>query len=380
METKVMTMPVIALRALTVLPKMTVSFDISRSRSVAAVERAMISDQRVCVVTQRDPDDADPGMEQLYHIGVIVKVKQLVKMPNSVVRVMVEGLERAELLMLDSVEPSLVGEVMEAPWRNDDVDSLTAEAMQRVLRDKVEEYGHQYPKFAKEVLPNLMTAGGLEAMMLQMASQLPWDYSVRQDYLEATDAATRYEVMVGSLTEEIEISRIRQEFQAKVKAAVDKNQRDYILREQLKILRQELGEDPVSEADEYEKKLRTLKADKEVKEKLHKEIERFRAMPASSQEGNVIRTYIETLLELPWNKVSRDNNDIKHAAKILNEDHYGLEKVKERVLEYLADQEKFRPDSVSGGAAGNRQDLSGQVGSACAQQKICAYQPGRRKG
>lgn len=336
METKVMTMPVIALRALTVLPKMTVSFDISRSRSVAAVERAMISDQRVCVVTQRDPDDADPGMEQLYHIGVIVKVKQLVKMPNSVVRVMVEGLERAELLMLDSVEPSLVGEVMEAPWRNDDVDSLTAEAMQRVLRDKVEEYGHQYPKFAKEVLPNLMTAGGLEAMMLQMASQLPWDYSVRQDYLEATDAATRYEVMVGSLTEEIEISRIRQEFQAKVKAAVDKNQRDYILREQLKILRQELGEDPVSEADEYEKKLRTLKADKEVKEKLHKEIERFRAMPASSQEGNVIRTYIETLLELPWNKVSRDNNDIKHAAKILNEDHYGLEKVKERVLEYLA--------------------------------------------
>ncbi len=336
METKVMTMPVIALRALTVLPKMTVSFDISRSRSVAAVERAMISDQRVCVVTQRDPDDADPGMEQLYHIGVIVKVKQLVKMPNSVVRVMVEGLERAELLMLDSVEPSLVGEVMEAPWRNDDVDSLTAEAMQRVLRDKVEEYGHQYPKFAKEVLPNLMTAGGLEAMMLQMASQLPWDYSVRQDYLEATDAATRYEVMVGSLTEEIEISRIRQEFQAKVKAAVDKNQRDYILREQLKILRQELGEDPVSEAGEYEKKLRTLKADKEVKEKLHKEIERFRAMPASSQEGNVIRTYIETLLELPWNKVSRDNNDIKHAAKILNEDHYGLEKVKERVLEYLA--------------------------------------------
>jgi ATP-dependent protease La len=336
METKVMTMPVIALRALTVLPKMTVSFDISRSRSVAAVERAMISDQRVCVVTQRDPDDADPGMEQLYHIGVIVKVKQLVKMPNSVVRVMVEGLERAELLMLDSVEPSLVGEVMEAPWRNDDVDSLTAEAMQRVLRDKIEEYGHQYPKFAKEVLPNLMTAGGLEAMMLQMASQLPWDYSVRQDYLEATDAATRYEVMVGSLTEEIEISRIRQEFQAKVKAAVDKNQRDYILREQLKILRQELGEDPVSEADEYEKKLRTLKADKEVKEKLHKEIERFRAMPASSQEGNVIRTYIETLLELPWNKVSRDNNDIKHAAKILNEDHYGLEKVKERVLEYLA--------------------------------------------
>ncbi|MCI9105175.1 MAG: endopeptidase La [Lachnospiraceae bacterium] len=336
METTVTTMPVIALRALTVLPKMTISFDISRSRSVAAVERAMVGDQRICVVTQRDPNDASPQMEQLYHIGVIVKVKQLVKMPSNVVRVMVEGLERAELLMLDSVDPALMGEIMVSPWRNDDVDSLTAEAMQRVLKDKVEEYGHQHPKFAREVLPNLMTASGLDDMMLQMASQLPWDYSVRQNYLDAADAITRYEVLVNSLTEEIEISRIRQEFQAKVKAVVDKNQRDYILREQMKIIRQELGEDPVSESDEYENKLSALKADKEVKEKLHKEIERFRAMPGSSQEGNVIRTYIETLLELPWNKVSRDNNDLKHAAEILDTDHYGLEKVKERVLEYLA--------------------------------------------
>ncbi len=329
-------MPVIALRALTVLPKMTISFDISRSRSVAAVERAMVGDQRICVVTQRDPEDASPQMEQLHHIGVIVKVKQLVKMPGNVVRVMVEGLERAELLMLDSVDPLLMGEIMVSPWRNDDVDSLTAEAMQRVLKDKVEEYGHQHPKFAREVLPNLMTASGLDDMMLQMASQLPWDYAIRQNYLDAADAITRYEVLVESLTEEIAISRIRQEFQAKVKAAVDKNQRDYILREQMKIIRQELGEDPVSESDEYENKLSALKADKEVKEKLHKEIERFRAMPGSSQEGNVLRTYIETLLELPWNKLSRDNNDLKHAARILDADHYGLEKVKERVLEYLA--------------------------------------------
>lgn len=336
METTVTTMPVIALRALTVLPKMTISFDISRSRSVAAVERAMVGDQRICVVTQRDPEDASPQMEQLHHIGVIVKVKQLVKMPGNVVRVMVEGLERAELLMLDSVDPLLMGEIMVSPWRNDDVDSLTAEAMQRVLKDKVEEYGHQHPKFAREVLPNLMTASGLDDMMLQMASQLPWDYAIRQNYLDAADAITRYEVLVESLTEEIAISRIRQEFQAKVKVAVDKNQRDYILREQMKIIRQELGEDPVSESDEYENKLSALKADREVKEKLHKEIERFRAMPGSSQEGNVLRTYIETLLELPWNKLSRDNNDLKHAARILDADHYGLEKVKERVLEYLA--------------------------------------------
>lgn len=336
MEITVMTMPVIALRALTVLPKMTVSFDISRSRSVAAVEKAMVSDQRVCVVTQRDPEDSSPKMEQLYHIGVVVRVKQLVKMPGGVVRVMVEGLERAELLNLDSVDPALIGEVVISPWRDDDVDSLAAEAMQRVLRDKVEEYGRQHPKFAREVQPNLMTASGLGDMMLQMASQLPWDYSVRQDYLEAADAAGRYEVLVGNLADEIEISRIRQEFQAKVKTAVDKNQRDYILREQLKIIRQELGEDPVSDADEYERKLSALKMDKEVREKLRKEIERFRGMPGSSQEGNVLRTYIETLLELPWNKLSRDNNDLKHAEEILNADHYGLEKVKERVLEYLA--------------------------------------------
>ncbi len=336
MDTIVWTMPVIALRALTVLPKMTVSFDISRSRSVAAVEKAMVSDQRICVVTQRDPDDTDPHLQQLHHIGVIVCVKQLVKMPGNVIRVMVEGIERAELLMLDSEEPALVGEVMASPWTDDDVDSLTAEAMLRMLREKVEEYGRQHPKFAREALPNLMTADGLGDLMLQMASQLPWDYSVRQDYLEAADATARYEVLLGNLIDEIEISRIRQEFQAKVKAAVDKNQRDYILREQMKIIRQELGEDPVSDADEYEKKLENLKADKEVRAKLHKEIERFRGMPGSSQEGNVIRTYIETLLELPWNKVSRDNNDIGHAKEILDADHYGLEKVKERVLEYLA--------------------------------------------
>ena len=162
----------------------------------------------------------------------------------------------------------------------------------------MEEYGRKHPKFAREVQPNLMTASGLWDMMLQMASQLPWDYSVRQDYLEAADTAGRYEVLVGNLADEIEISRIRQEFQAKVKTAVDKNQRDYILREQLKIIRQELGEDPVSDADEFERKLSALKMDKEVREKLRKEIERFRGMPGSSQEGNVLRTYIETLLEL----------------------------------------------------------------------------------
>ena len=336
MEDTIMTMPVIALRGLTVLPHMTVSFDISRNKSVAAVEKAMVSDQKVCLVTQLNPDDQNPDLDQLYHVGTVAHIKQLVKMPGGIVRVMVEGVGRAELLALDSEEPALIGEVLETGVREPDVDYVTGEAMMRVLKDKAEEYGRQHPKFAKEVLPNILMGNDLEILMLQLASELPWDYTVRQEYLDAGSASERYEVLVSNLVNEIEISRIRKEFQDKVKESIDQNQKEYILREQMKIIREELGEDPVSDADEYEKQLKSLKADKEVKDKLKKEIDRFKGLPGGSQEGNVLRTYIETLLELPWNKVSKDNNDLKHAEEILEEDHYGLEKVKERVLEYLA--------------------------------------------
>lgn len=336
MQQIIVTMPVIALRGLTVLPGMTVSFDISRTKSVAAVEKAMVSDQRAGLFTQKDPENADPSLDQLYHIGTIVRIKQLVKMPGGIIRVMVEGLVRAELLELDSEEPSLIGEVLESPVLEGEEDYVTSEAMIRVLKDKSEEYGKQHPKFAKEVLPNLLRCEKLSPLMMQMASEMPWDYRIRQQYLEAANEDEQYEVIVASLVNEVEISRIRREFQEKVKQSIDQNQKEYILREQMKIIREELGEDPVSDADEYEKQLQALKADKEVKEKLQKEIERFKGMPGGSQEANVLRTYIETLLELPWNKMSRDNNNLKHAEEILEEDHYGLEKVKERVLEYLA--------------------------------------------
>lgn len=336
MQDTIMTMPVIALRGLTVLPGMTVSFDISRSKSVAAVEKAMVSDQNICLVTQKNPKDMDPTIDQLYHAGTISHVKQLVKMPGGVVRVVVEGQLRAELLLLDSEEPALIGEVLETPFGESELDYQTEEAMSRILKEKAEEYGRQHPKFAKEVLPDVLSNTNLEELMLQIASEFPWDYTTRQQYLEASDATGRYETLVKSLVDEIEVSRIRREFQEKVKASIDKNQKEYILREQMKIIREELGEDPVSDADEYEKKLKDLKADKEVKEKLQKEIDRFKGMPGGSQEGNLLRTYIETLLELPWNKVSKDNHDLKHAEEVLEEDHYGLEKVKERVLEYLA--------------------------------------------
>ena len=229
-----------------------------------------------------------------------------------------------------------MGEIAAIEAEEDDLDSLTQEAMLRILKDKLEEYGRVNPKITKEILPNLLIITDLNEMLDQIAIQLPWDYTIRQTVLENSSLSARYEVVMHTLLTEMEIYRIKKEFQEKVKSDIDQNQKEYILREQMKVIRQELGEDAVSDADEYQKKLDALKADKEVKEKLHKEIERFRNMPAGSQEANVLRTYVETLLDLPWKKMSKDNDDIKHAEKILNEDHYGLEQVKERILEYLA--------------------------------------------
>lgn len=337
MQGTIITIPVIALRGVTVLPGMMIHFDISREKSITAVEKAMVGDQRIFLVTQKNPDDMDPLEEQLYHIGTMALIKQIVRMPGSVVRVMVEGLERAELLCLDSVEPSLIGEIEVLPSEDDGVDYINKEAMARVLKDKLEEYGDEHPKLAKEVLPNMILIHDLEELMEQIGIQLPWDYVVRQEILEAVYTSQRYEVILRNLITEVQVSRIKRDFQNKVKASVDKNQKEYILREQMRIIREELGEDsPVNDADEYLKQLKLLKIGREAKEKIEKEVKRFKTMPSGSQEGNVLRTYIETLLELPWKKVSKDNNDIRHAEQILNEDHYGLEKVKERILEYLA--------------------------------------------
>ena len=335
MGEQVITMPVVALRGLTILPGMVLHFDINRPKSVAAVERAMVGDQKLFLVAQRHPEIVEPEQGDLFQAGTIAVVKQLVKLPGKVVRVLVEGLERAELLCLEAEGPAMMGEI--APIESEeDLDNLTQEAMLRILKDKLEEYGRVNSKITKEILPNLLIITDLNEMLDQIAIQLPWDYTIRQTVLENSSLSARYEVVMHTLLTEMEIYRIKKEFQEKVKADIDQNQKEYILREQMKVIRQELGEDAVSDADEYQKKLDALKADKEVKEKLHKEIERFRNMPAGSQEANVLRTYVETLLDLPWKKMSKDNDDIKHAEKILNEDHYGLEQVKERILEYLA--------------------------------------------
>ncbi len=331
-------MPVIALRGLTVLPTMMIHFDISRRKSVTAMEKAMVSDQKVFLLTQRSPDVAEPELKDLYHIGTIAEVKQLVKMPGNTVRVMVEGTQMGEILSLSETDPMMMGEVARLPYeRGLNSDFASREAMARILKEKLVEYGQVNPKFGHDVVPNLLLLQDLDELMLQIAVQMPWDYTVRQEYLEAIFSANRYEVLVRHLMNEVEIAHIRQEFQEKVKDAINKNQKDYILREQMRLIREELGEEnPSTEANEYRRQLEDLKADRETKDKLRKEISRFESMPAASQEANVLRMYIETLLELPWKKTSRDNNDIVHAEEILNEDHYGLEKVKERVLEYLA--------------------------------------------
>lgn len=337
MVDKIITMPVIALRGMTVLPKMMLHFDISRTKSVAAVEKAMVGDQRVCLITQKNPEEADPGINDLYQVGTVALIKQLVKLPNNVVRVMVEGLERAELSSLDSEDPILMGEIEKTLELDDTIDYITRQAMIQIIQEKLEEYGRENQRIGKEVLPNLLALTDLGELLDQIAIQLSWDYRVRQQVLESVFLEERYALVLKHLLTEIEVTKVKRELQSHVKERIDKNQKDYILREQLKVIREELGEDnPLSDADEYTRRLKTLKADKEIRDKIQKEIERFKAMPGGSQEANVVRMYLETVLDLPWKKVSKDNDSIAHAEEILNEDHYGLWKVKERILEYLA--------------------------------------------
>lgn len=335
MEEQTRIIPVVPLRGVAILPKMIMHFDVKRPKSIEAVEKAMVGDQKIFLVAQRNPEIMEPDQDDLYQIGTVAEVKQLVKMQNKV-RVLAEGLERAELLSMEEEKGCLTGRIAQVEGQ-DEVDDLTQEAMLRIIKEKLEAYGQENPKFASEALPGLRSTGVLGDLLDQVAIHMPWDYTVRQKVLECAGLLDRYDLILRLLLREMEVFAIKKEFQEKVKQSIDQNQKEYILREQLKVIRQELGEDTtMSDADEYQKRLAQLKMDKDSKEKLRKEIERFRAMPAGSQEANVLRTYIETLLELPWKKFTKDNDDLKNAEKILNEDHYGLDKVKERILEYLA--------------------------------------------
>ena len=337
MDNNTMTIPVIALRGLTVLPQMTINFDIIRGKSIAAVEKAMVGDQKVFLVTQLKPDEMLPEFHEIYHVGTIGFVKQLVKMPGGMIRVTVEAQDRAELLDLETEGSYYQGTVELLGEPEDDLTPVEKEAIARILKEKLEEYGKLNPAAGREVIPSLTAIPDLEGLLQQIAAQFPWDYQSRQKILEAGSLSAMYEIQLQLLLTESEVYLVKREFQAKVKAAVDKNQKEYILREQMRIIREELGEDnPMSDADEMKKQVKALRADKEIKERILKEINRFQGMPAGSQDANVLRTYLETVLELPWNKMTKDNMDLKHAQEILEADHYGLEQVKERVLEYLA--------------------------------------------
>ena len=337
MAEQVIIMPVVALRGLTILPGMVLHFDVNRPKSVAAVEKAMVGDQRLFLVAQRHPEIVEPELGELYQVGTIAVVKQLVKLPGKVVRVLVEGLERGELLCLDSEEPALIGEIGSIEVEEDELDHLTQEAMLRIVRDKLEEYGRVNPKITKEILPNLLAVGGLGEMLDQIAIQLPWDYTIRQTVLENSSLSARYEVVMHTLMTEMEIYRIKKEFQEKVKSDIDKNQKEYYLREQIKVIQTELGEqDVAAEAESYRARVLDLKLPKECEDKLIREVDRFAKLSGSTAEQGVVRTYLDTVLDLPWNKKSEERHDLAEAQAILDRDHYGMEKVKERIMEFLA--------------------------------------------
>lgn len=331
-----MNMPAVALRGLTILPGMIAHFDISRERSLRAVEEAMEQDQKIYLVTQRNVDSEDPTQEDLYQMGIVADIKQVVRLQNDVVRILVDGISRATLLGFTDNEKYLEAEICYCDSNADSLPEDLREAMLLGVREAFHRYAAVVGKISKELIRQIDQYEDLEKLIDYVTNNLPVSYELKQQVLEAEDINDRYQVIVSLLLSQVEVISIKNELQKKVKVRVDKHQKEYVLREQLGVIREELGENADSEADEYEKKLSELDAPDYVKEKTKKEIKRFRNMSSSSSESTVERGYIETVLELPWNKMSVDNKDLDHAAQVLDDDHYGLKDVKERILEFLA--------------------------------------------
>lgn len=331
-------MPTVALRGMTILPDMVIHFDVSRKKSIKAVEKAMLGDQKIFLVTQIDMNESDPKLEGLYKVGCIATIKQVIKLPNNILRVLVEGEGRGQLNLIDDEDECIIAsiDILDEDTGNN-IDDNSCEAMVRNLKEIFVLYSNENSKVSKDVTKQILEIEDLQKLVDQIAINLSFFYEEKQKILEAISVEERYEVLCVMLSNETEVFKIKRDLQSKIKQKVDKNQREYLLREQQKLIREELGEESIeSEADNYTEQLNKIKATKSVKEKIEKEIKRFVNTSSSSSENAVIRGYIETLLEMPWNKASKDNVDLKYAKDVLNEDHYGLDKVKERILEFLA--------------------------------------------
>lgn len=338
MNREIKSLPMVALRGMTIMPEMVVHFDVSREKSIAAIQEAMEGDQKIFLVAQRSIETDDPTQEDVYEVGTVGTIKQIMKLPKHIVRVLVSGETRGILKQLQQDTPYLRAEV-EVIDESDLViqDDLNGEAMARSLKDTFLDYAARNGKMSKEAVAEILEIKSLKKLVDEIAANTPFYYVDQQEILGKVDFWKRYETLAFKLVNEVQIMDIKDELQQKVKERVDKHQKEYILREQLKLIREELGDDStLSDAEEFEKAAKNLKAPKEVNEKLKKEISRFKSSLNSPAESGVIRTYIETLLEMPWDKAGKDNQDIKYAEEVLEADHYGLEQVKERILEFLA--------------------------------------------
>ena len=338
MDNETRSLPMVALRGLTIMPEMIVHFDVSRERSIAAIQQAMVEEQEIFLVAQKSIETENPGQDDVYETGTVASVKQLIKLSKKVVRVLVEGKNRAVLKKIEETDPYLRAEVEVLEEQEITIpDDLNAEAMMRGLKEIITEYAAKNGKISKESVAEILDITDLKRLVNEVAANIPLKYKDQQELLEELDFWSRYEKLSLKLVNEMQIMEIKEELQKKVKSKVDKHQKEYLLREQLKVIREELGEDTTfSDADEFEEACSKLDAPEEVKEKLHKEIGRFKNTIGSQAENGVIRTYIETILEMPWNKRAEDNTDINYAKEVLEADHYGLEQVKERILEFLA--------------------------------------------
>ncbi|RHT50907.1 endopeptidase La [Ruminococcus sp. AM29-26] len=332
-----MVLPAIALRGTAILPGMIVHFDVSRERSVKAIEAAMLHDQKIFLVTQIDPEVETPDLAGVYRVGTIAYIKQVVKLPQNLLRVLVEGTGRATLVKFEQEFPFIKTEITPVDEEEMQMPEPVMEAMHRSLKELFHRYCMENGKVSKELVAQILNIENIEELVEQIAVNIPLSYQNKQKILEALTLEERYEVLGAILSNEIEIMQIGRDLQKKVKARVDKNQREYILREQLKLIREELGEDNTADdAEEFKKKLQELQASDEVKEKISKEIERFKNTNTNVSENAVLRGYIETMLSLPWDKKSVDSDDLKEAWKVLQDGHYGLKDVKERVMEFLS--------------------------------------------